>query len=107
MYQENENGETLYDIFCADYGDCITGVTMRDMHPIPRKFVQILPFQAIAICLEHVMPIDKEWDEMKDQDESRAREWKWSSEAGNFLHHLLIDNDGKSLVLEVGVSLCF
>jgi len=57
------NGEMSYEIFFVDHGDKITDASMNEMHPITCKLVDRLPFQAIAVRLEHMIPVGTEWQE--------------------------------------------
>ncbi len=100
--EEEGNEETLFDVFSVDYGEVIFGLTTKSLYPIPQKFVAILPFQAIALNLDHLIPVGEDWEGMREFSR-RDTVWKSTGDAKKYLEDFLIpDNDAK--IIEVAVS---
>lgn len=53
-----------FEVYFVDQGGSYIEFPMESLFPIPRKLVMQLPFQAIALSLCHVVPLDGsvEWD---------------------------------------------
>lgn len=45
-----------FEIFLVDFGETLDEVSKEEIVPILKKFVNVLPFQAITLSLNHIKP---------------------------------------------------
>ncbi|ODN00580.1 putative ATP-dependent RNA helicase TDRD12 [Orchesella cincta] len=85
---DRQGDQPQYELFSVDFGELYID-TEENIFPIATKFVTRLPFQVVALSLEHVRPRDK--SEL------------WSTEEKDAFLDLIIPN-GDSVFLDVAVS---
>ena len=84
----------MFHVYLADVGEELYAVEMSFLHPIPSKFVERLPFQAITMKVSHVMPTEAEEGERI-----------WTNGAQELTESLVLDANAKAKLLEVSVSI--
>ena len=97
---DDETDGMLFDMFFVDHGDRATSLTLKELFPLPKKFVRRLPFQAVAVRLDHIEPIETEEAINLNSGSSRA----WEVSATKFLQDVLI-KEGQASMVDIVVNI--
>ena len=52
--EDADSLDRTYDVFLVDSGDKLDKMEISYLFPIPKKYVERLPFQSIGLSLDHV-----------------------------------------------------